>query len=84
MLPGTGRKLHKHIFAIIARRYIPNRMWLFLENIRTSEVTRVLSREAAYAESKTGQSKRNVPGKQDAARVMNDPIQYWEDLHSPQ
>ena len=48
-----------------------------LRNIGTSEVTRVLSREAAYAESATGQSKRNVPGKQDAAGVINDPVQYW-------
>jgi hypothetical protein len=45
--------------------------------IGSSEVTHVLSREAAAAESETGQSKRNVPEKQDASRVINDPIQYW-------
>ena len=54
-----------------------NRMRLFLQTIVSSEVTRVLSHEAAAAEYETRQSKRKVPRHQDAPRVINHPIQYW-------
>ena len=84
VLQVTGRTLNKYIFKIIARTYISSRMWLFLQTIGSSEVTLVLSREAASAESETGQSKRNVTGKEDASRVINHPIQYWVRKHSPQ